>query len=637
MKIHIVQKGDTLWKIAKKYGVNFEELKKMNSQLSNPDMIMPGMKIKVPTAGGSVKKEAPIGQVLGAKKEMPKAEQPFVKEQPKPLPVVEAPQKEAPVMPIKEAPVMPKKEAPIAHYTPVVPQPVIPEIDINNYYMLNMANMNIQQPPQLPPKPTNILPEAKEMPKELPIKEAPIMEVPKEESPLVEAPIEQAMPEEYCVPVSPILPGSGLQPGWCPPQPCLPFQHPFMLYQQQAMPQVQGVMNPGMMPGVENPTYLAGMEDESSSFMPQMPMMSPMGHNPNAVMGVEDTQNVPQNQPMGLAPTALEPGFIGPFPDNCVPASPVLPGPGLGEVSPAFSVPYGAQQMPYGGSQIPFGAQQMPYGGGQVPFGSQQMPYGGAQVPFGSQQMPYGGGQAPFGSQQMPYEGGQMPFGSQQMPYGGGQVPFGSQQMPYGGGQMPFGSQQMPYGGGQMPFGSQQMPYGGGQMPFGSPQMPFTPMPNRTQQNQSQPMENENNQMMMPQMPYGEGQMPMQQIPFSGGQMPMQQMPFGGGQIPMQQMPFGYGQMPFQQIPQTEHLTESPDGMGMAQFSPHMSQAGFEYDCGCGGPKFPKAPINPYDQGTSGVFTPQYGTQNVQPPYMNPYGFGQVPGPRDFDDSSDLY
>src|SRR3954466_5312822 len=88
VKIHIVQKGDTLWKIAKKYGVNFEELKKMNSQLSNPDMIMPGMKIKVPTSGGNIKKEAPIGTQpestinLGVKKEMPIAEHPFVKEKP---------------------------------------------------------------------------------------------------------------------------------------------------------------------------------------------------------------------------------------------------------------------------------------------------------------------------------------------------------------------------------------------------------------------------------------------------------------------------------------------------------------------------------------------------------------------------
>ncbi|WP_138415560.1 SafA/ExsA family spore coat assembly protein [Aquibacillus sediminis] len=57
MKIHVVQSGETLWKIAQKYGVDFEELQQMNSQLSNPDMIMPGMKIKVPTSTKQVKKE----------------------------------------------------------------------------------------------------------------------------------------------------------------------------------------------------------------------------------------------------------------------------------------------------------------------------------------------------------------------------------------------------------------------------------------------------------------------------------------------------------------------------------------------------------------------------------------------------
>src|SRR3954454_11016907 len=121
VKIHIVQKGDTLWKIAKKYGVNFEELKKMNSQLSNPDMIMPGMKVKVPTTGGMIKKEMPMGTKPGAainqgiKKEMPIAEHPFAKEQPKPMPIVEAPIKE---MPIKEVPI---KEAPKAPYIPKMP------------------------------------------------------------------------------------------------------------------------------------------------------------------------------------------------------------------------------------------------------------------------------------------------------------------------------------------------------------------------------------------------------------------------------------------------------------------------------------------------------------------------------------
>lgn len=101
MKIHIVQKGDTLWNIAKKYGVNFEELKKMNAQLSNPEMIMPGMKIKVPTTGGTIKKE-----MVSPVKEMPKAEQPY-KEQPKAVhPYKEKPTPTLPVQKeiIKEVP-----------------------------------------------------------------------------------------------------------------------------------------------------------------------------------------------------------------------------------------------------------------------------------------------------------------------------------------------------------------------------------------------------------------------------------------------------------------------------------------------------------------------------------------------------
>ncbi|HLO11906.1 MAG TPA: SafA/ExsA family spore coat assembly protein [Pseudoneobacillus sp.] len=602
MKIHIVQKGDTLWKIAKKYGVNFEELKKMNSQLSNPDMIMPGMKIKVPTSGGSVKKEAPI---VGAKKEMPIAQQPLVKEQP----IVKAPQKEAPVMPIKEAPIMPIKEAPVMPikeapklpYAPKMPQPIIPDIDINNYYMLNMANMNVQQP-QLPPKPTNILPEAKEVPKEAPIKETPKVEAPQvvspaEEAPQVESPaqveVEQPMYQEYCVPVSPILPGSGLNPGWCPPPPCPPYQLPITPYSQ-----VQGAMNPGMMPGMQNPNYLAGVEDESSNFMPPLPMM-----NPSAVMGVEDSPDFPQGQPMGLAPTGYGPGPMAQGLDNCP------PGTGFG----FNGVPYGGQQMPFGGQQMPM--QQMPYGGQQMPM--QQMPYGGQQMPM--QQMPYGGQQ--MSMQQMPFGGQQMPM--QQMPPVGRQMPmqqtpidedddFEDQQMQMS--QMP----QMPMG--QMPM--QLMPYGGGQMP-------------------------------MQQMPYGGGQMPMQQMPYGGDQMSMQQMPFGAQQMPfespqmpMQQMPFESPQMPYggQQMPlmQQGGNMESPEAMGMGSgmpfMSPHMSGP-MNYDCGCGGPRFaPKAPINPFNQGTPGVFTPPYGYQQAQPPFMNPYGYGPAADSnRGFDESSEFY
>lgn len=49
MKIYIVKKDDTLYKLANKYGITLEELIAMNSQLANPDELDVGMKIKVPS------------------------------------------------------------------------------------------------------------------------------------------------------------------------------------------------------------------------------------------------------------------------------------------------------------------------------------------------------------------------------------------------------------------------------------------------------------------------------------------------------------------------------------------------------------------------------------------------------------
>jgi len=57
LKIYIVQKGDTLWEIAKENHVDFEEIIKLNPQLSSPDMIMPGMKIKIPSVSQQIKTE----------------------------------------------------------------------------------------------------------------------------------------------------------------------------------------------------------------------------------------------------------------------------------------------------------------------------------------------------------------------------------------------------------------------------------------------------------------------------------------------------------------------------------------------------------------------------------------------------
>lgn len=46
---HTVVWGDTLWKIAVKYQVGVSELINANTQLQNPDLIYPGMKITIPS------------------------------------------------------------------------------------------------------------------------------------------------------------------------------------------------------------------------------------------------------------------------------------------------------------------------------------------------------------------------------------------------------------------------------------------------------------------------------------------------------------------------------------------------------------------------------------------------------------
>lgn len=45
---YTVQKGDSLWKIAKKYEIGLSEIIEANPQISNPDLIYPGQIINIP-------------------------------------------------------------------------------------------------------------------------------------------------------------------------------------------------------------------------------------------------------------------------------------------------------------------------------------------------------------------------------------------------------------------------------------------------------------------------------------------------------------------------------------------------------------------------------------------------------------
>jgi morphogenetic protein associated with SpoVID len=390
VKIHIVQKGDTLWKIAKKYGVNFEELKKLNSQLSNPDMIMPGMKIKVPTAGGSIKKEAPIGQKetqfnMGVKKEKQVKEQPFVKEKKKEAPVEKV--EEKPIME-KPVPEVPKVETPKKPFVPKMPKPIIPEIDINNYYMMNMANVNVEQKPhqapQLPPKPANILPETKPAKPVKPVKPFKPVETDSfEESSSIEMPIKGGFQQ----PMYPFKPYPA--PGGYP-------------YQQSPVnPGVQGAMqqppNYGGMPGVENHYF----DDESSPFMPNQPA---------GVMGAYDNAQLP---PMANMPNMPNMPQVSPEMAN-MPAMPqVSPEmanmPAMPQVSPEMMnmppMPQGAPMM-----QAPYPCPPYPCPPYAAPY---PMPYGppgpGLAQPYPAYP-PYGPGPEVAGA----YAPQAMPFGSNQ-------------------------------------------------------------------------------------------------------------------------------------------------------------------------------------------------------------------------------
>ncbi|SDY46995.1 morphogenetic protein associated with SpoVID [Evansella caseinilytica] len=170
MRIHIVQKGDTLWKLAQKYGVEFEALKAANNHLNNPDLIMPGMKVKIPSGGVQAKKE---NVYQTGKKEAPITKEVPMKEAPPPS---LKPEKEKPV-PVPSAPKVPiAKPAPSYH---------LQKTDMNfNIYNKMEKEIKIPAPPKVPkpkeipkvevPPPVKKPMEPKPKPKPFPPKKFPV-------------------------------------------------------------------------------------------------------------------------------------------------------------------------------------------------------------------------------------------------------------------------------------------------------------------------------------------------------------------------------------------------------------------------------------------------------------------------------
>ncbi|MGB8954645.1 MAG: LysM domain-containing protein, partial [Tumebacillaceae bacterium] len=63
MKVHSVQKGDTLWKISKLNGISLEALIAANPQIPNPDQIDVGMQVNIPD--GTPAAPAPASPGMG--------------------------------------------------------------------------------------------------------------------------------------------------------------------------------------------------------------------------------------------------------------------------------------------------------------------------------------------------------------------------------------------------------------------------------------------------------------------------------------------------------------------------------------------------------------------------------------------
>lgn len=132
LKIHIVQKGETIWEIAKKYGVDFEQVKGLNPQISAPDMIMPGMKLKIPSSSKKAKTDKT--KPVEPKKEMKKEVKKEMKKEapkhasPKPIQEINEDDKQKKTQVKMEIPVLPqsKKEEMVKQEIQVPPMPQMP-------------------------------------------------------------------------------------------------------------------------------------------------------------------------------------------------------------------------------------------------------------------------------------------------------------------------------------------------------------------------------------------------------------------------------------------------------------------------------------------------------------------------------
>lgn len=283
MDVHIVVKGDTLWKIARQYGIPFEDLKRVNAHLANPDYIVPGMKIFLPK-----KAEHKVGGKGPEKMPEKHHHQPATPPKEKPTHQMKPSAPKQPIpLPQEKEKVKPKPPAVPPQMKPPVPQPPVSQ----------PPAPPVMQPPRLP-----------EMPPAPPVMELPELPEAPPAPPMMPPPMPPVMQQPVAPPIAmqpcfqPIMP---FPCGWVPiyDADCMPIMHPGFaqptpLPAMQMPPQQLGTPTLPAQLGVSPPLMEVSEEREEFEESPIYPGGG-TGISPNyPISGWELTESPTMEMPM---------------------------------------------------------------------------------------------------------------------------------------------------------------------------------------------------------------------------------------------------------------------------------------------------------------------------------------------------
>ncbi|MBD7983049.1 LysM peptidoglycan-binding domain-containing protein [Sporosarcina sp. Sa2YVA2] len=269
MDVHIVVKGDTLWKIARQYGISFEDLKRVNAHLANPDYIVPGMKIFLPA---KKKEHMPSMKVPDKKPQQGKETQPVKPSKPPTQKKPETGVQTKPTKPMQPIPLPPQGETVKPQPKPPMPPKPTPPV------------MKPQQPEQKPPAEQAPTPPAPQLPPmAMPQFYPPVMPmpIPCGWMPIFDADCYPMVHHQEMTPPLPLptpeLPSMPMQP--TPPAqmgtkpPAIDMMESSQEYDWEESP-----IYPGMGTGTPPSYPTSGWEMMESSHVPHMPQMESSHH-----------------------------------------------------------------------------------------------------------------------------------------------------------------------------------------------------------------------------------------------------------------------------------------------------------------------------------------------------------------------